>query len=847
MDERLAEAGEAFRRFFGELRDAFLEREAVFTQIELALLCREHVLVLGPPGTAKSAIATSVLARIVDASTGKPSLFSKQLAENTVQTDLIGAVDFKVLTETGRTEYLTDDGMLGATHAFLDEVFDGRDMLLRSILNVLHERELKHGRKVTPGRCECAIMTSNRYLSEVLARSPETLQAFADRISFISFCPKSFARKQSRGQMLQRAEKGLKPTLSASLTLQQLDVLQAAVERVEVGGEVLEGIEAVADALERELLAQVVKLPDYVPTKYFSQRSSVKALWSLKAAVVRDRIFHHPARKLVATTDDLASLRYFFLLGGPPAGELEVLLKSAVDPRERAQLEIIRLEHRLFDQVLASVLPTLQGSAQRESQDLGIAELRTGVATTQRAWNAQGVVQLAKALQQRLVPGPRHPDNRKELVMVAQALMSVASARLAKGPVPAGETRGSVGQLAALIECHQLARRVPELSRQVTALGRALEGYGTQMLDLIAASAEDAELDEGLKLEALGGLASNLADELSNVAELAATLGAAGQDRAAFAAALQRTREQVGAALRRRAERLVTKAPPKAEVAEVLAADGRKLKDLEGSLAELSPRFGGLREDLLTPAGQSLVRERLAAAQFEQLEQLVPVVEQLVEELKRAGLEPAASLQANRAALEQKIAAHARSLEPPKLAPPQLAQVLSGETYQLYRRQLAATAPDGALAALASLDGLLQAPQGQRLADGPVRQTLALCELASLHARGRYLRAWLSQLLTALPVPEELPSRAEAQLAFDKFVKSQLQRLISREGELVRLLGACDAFSEEAGEVGETAKKVGVLLRGIAEDYGSYTRRLIDVAWAQEAPRRAGTKPARGP
>src|SRR3954462_3311323 len=100
-------------------------------------------------------------------------------------------MDFKVLTETGRTEYITEDGMLGATHAFLDEVFDGRDMLLRSILNVLPERELKHGRKVTIGRVECAIMTSNRYLSEVLARSPELLSAFADRLSFISFVPKS--------------------------------------------------------------------------------------------------------------------------------------------------------------------------------------------------------------------------------------------------------------------------------------------------------------------------------------------------------------------------------------------------------------------------------------------------------------------------------------------------------------------------------------------------------------------------------------------------------------------------------------------------------------------------------
>ena len=111
----VASAAQSFRRYFVELREAFLERDALFTQIELALLCREHVLMVGPPGTAKSAIASAVRRRVVDEKTSKPSLFAKQLTESTVQTDLIGPVDFKVLTETGRTEYLTDDGMLGAT------------------------------------------------------------------------------------------------------------------------------------------------------------------------------------------------------------------------------------------------------------------------------------------------------------------------------------------------------------------------------------------------------------------------------------------------------------------------------------------------------------------------------------------------------------------------------------------------------------------------------------------------------------------------------------------------------------------------------------------------------------
>ncbi|RKG87095.1 MULTISPECIES: AAA family ATPase, partial [Corallococcus] len=427
------QAAQSFRRFFGELRETYLERETLFTQIELALLCREHVLVVGPPGTAKSAVASAVLGRITDETSGLPSLFSKQIAESTLQTDLIGPVDFKVLTETGRTEYLTDEGMLGSVHAFLDEVFDGRDMLLRSILNVMYERELKHGRKVTAGRTECVVMTSNRYLTEVLARSPELLLAFADRLSFICFVPKAFARRESRAAMLHRFVHGTRPDLHATLTLQQLDLLQDAVAQVKVPGNVLEGVEMLTDALERSLVAQVSKLPDYVPTKYFSQRSVVKALWTLKAAVVRDQIYRRPDRPLEATVEDLDALRWFFLLGGPPAAEADALLKAAVDPRERAQLEIVRLEQRTFDEVLGKVRQELGGGVEREATTLAAADDVTAAEALSRNWQAGVVSSTARGVLGKLVPGPRHGQNRAPLLVAARALVAALEQRLSRG------------------------------------------------------------------------------------------------------------------------------------------------------------------------------------------------------------------------------------------------------------------------------------------------------------------------------------------------------------------------------------------------------------------------------
>ena len=155
--ERRRVALDRFARFFDELRGAFLEREDVLVQMALALLAREHVLITGPPGTGKSMLASSVVGRVVCADTGEPSLFSKQFTESTVQTELIGAVNFRTLTETGRTEHFTDEGMLGAVHAFLDEVLDGRDQLLGSTLNLLEERELKQGATITRGRAAGAL------------------------------------------------------------------------------------------------------------------------------------------------------------------------------------------------------------------------------------------------------------------------------------------------------------------------------------------------------------------------------------------------------------------------------------------------------------------------------------------------------------------------------------------------------------------------------------------------------------------------------------------------------------------------------------------------------------------
>lgn len=345
-----------FRDFFTELSHTFVERETVLTQFALALLSRQHVLMTGPPGTAKSQMASMVLGRIVDESTRKASLFARQFTENTVQTDLIGPINFKTLMESGRTEHFTDEGMLGSVHAFLDEVFDGRDMLLRSTLNILHEREVKQGGVIAKGRIECAFMTSNRYIAEILDTARQTLLAFIDRISFISFIPRSFAQPDSLRAVVRRHGGGFgnhKP--NAYLSIQDLDVLQAAADMTYVPEEICDAVAQLVTLLDAELAQAQRADPEFQPTRYLSTRTAVQATRVLRAIVVYDKIFHRAGRPLQAAHTDLQMLRYFLLLSGVARSSLTEIVSIETDPRERRQLDIMATEAEIFDRVLAKI------------------------------------------------------------------------------------------------------------------------------------------------------------------------------------------------------------------------------------------------------------------------------------------------------------------------------------------------------------------------------------------------------------------------------------------------------------------------------------------------------------
>jgi MoxR-like ATPase len=146
-----------------------LERDVPVRLLLLAALAGEHVLLIGPPGTAKSELARRLHAAFVDA-----PYFERLLTRFSVPEELFGPLSLKAL-ELDRYERLTDGFLPTAQVAFLDEVFKANSAILNALLTLLNEREFDNG----AGRVRVPLVSVVGASNEV--PDDESLQAFHDR------------------------------------------------------------------------------------------------------------------------------------------------------------------------------------------------------------------------------------------------------------------------------------------------------------------------------------------------------------------------------------------------------------------------------------------------------------------------------------------------------------------------------------------------------------------------------------------------------------------------------------------------------------------------------------------
>jgi MoxR-like ATPase len=140
-----------------QLGAALIERDREIRACTLAAIAGEHVLFVGPPGTAKSMLATSFAAGLSDA-----RAFQILLTKFSTPEELFGPVSISAL-RADRYERKTDGYAPSAHVLFLDEVFKASSAILNTTLTLLQERAYDNGGVRIPCPLRLAIAASNEW------------------------------------------------------------------------------------------------------------------------------------------------------------------------------------------------------------------------------------------------------------------------------------------------------------------------------------------------------------------------------------------------------------------------------------------------------------------------------------------------------------------------------------------------------------------------------------------------------------------------------------------------------------------------------------------------------------
>ncbi|HUS68902.1 MAG TPA: AAA family ATPase [Kofleriaceae bacterium] len=136
-----ARLGAQFQEVARILNAHFLDKQEIIRLLVISAIAGEHMVLIGPPGTAKSAIIR-MFARLIDA-----RYFEYLLTRFTEPNELFGPVDIKEFRE-GRYVRRSENMLPSAEIVFLDEIFKSNSAILNSLLTIINERKFTSGPQV---------------------------------------------------------------------------------------------------------------------------------------------------------------------------------------------------------------------------------------------------------------------------------------------------------------------------------------------------------------------------------------------------------------------------------------------------------------------------------------------------------------------------------------------------------------------------------------------------------------------------------------------------------------------------------------------------------------------------
>lgn len=218
-----------------DLQDNFYELDTEIDLLLTALLCRGHVFLGGPPGTAKSALTRAVTGAITGAKG-----FRVLLTKFTLPEELFGVNSLQGI-KAGTFERVTT-GMLPEAHvALVDETFKASSAILNALLTIMEEREFRNGTTIM----DCPLVT-------MVGASNETPESTELAALYDRFLLRTWTSYIADNEDFQAMILGGALSVKAKVALAMLEVAQAEVEDMIL---TTAAVQAVMDLKDRALVA----------------------------------------------------------------------------------------------------------------------------------------------------------------------------------------------------------------------------------------------------------------------------------------------------------------------------------------------------------------------------------------------------------------------------------------------------------------------------------------------------------------------------------------------------------------------------------------------------------------
>lgn len=240
---------ERFKQLLGEMNRGIYEKETEISLSLLAALAGESIILLGPPGVAKSMVARQLKTAFRDAQS-----FEYLMSRFSTPDEIFGPVSIQKLKTSDTYERAVEGYLPTADVVFLDEIWKAGPAIQNTLLTVINEKIFRNGNREMHLPLKLLVAASNE-----LPAKGEGLEALWDRFVIRIESRPIKLEKNFRAMLLEvkSEERGVNKQSSAAegkansnaITAEEYAEWTERIDKIGVKIEVLDAISAIRKSL----------------------------------------------------------------------------------------------------------------------------------------------------------------------------------------------------------------------------------------------------------------------------------------------------------------------------------------------------------------------------------------------------------------------------------------------------------------------------------------------------------------------------------------------------------------------------------------------------------------------